>query len=154
MFFCRFTILMWSITSIDIFFSGKGGGSASDSGRSIASSVSTEPFFSSQSAPTEPQQATDTAQRSQSESQTASDATTIANNNEQATSNAVAEASTSQIPDAQPDDTNESQDTNESKEPETAANNDNADIVINVYSSGDEGTLNHECWMRRQGMRY
>lgn len=51
------------------------------------------------------------------------------------------EASTSQVPEVQPDDTNESQDTTELKEQESTSNDDNADNhdIINIYSSGDEG---------------
>lgn len=114
-----------------------GGGSASDSGRSIASSVSTEPFFSGQSVATETQPATETATQAQTQTQTETDANASANNNEQSAPNAV-EPSTSQVPELQPEDINESQDTNELKDAASASNDDNAD-VINVYSSGDEG---------------
>lgn len=118
----------------------KGGGSASDSGRSIASSVSTEPFFTGQSVTTEPQAATETVPQNQT--QTAIESSNTANNNEsvQSTPNAAAETSTSQVLETQPEDTNES------KEPETATTADNADIVINVYSSGDEGKLLTACF--------
>lgn len=133
------TFAILTIVTFSLNFLSKGGGSASDSGRSIASSVSTEPFFTGQSVTTEPQAATETAPQNQT--QTAIESSNTANNNGQvqSTPNAVAETSTSQVLETQPEDTNESQDTNESKEPETATNADNADIVINVYSSGDEG---------------
>lgn len=122
-----------------------GGGSASDSGRSIASSVSTEPFFSGQNVPTETQPASESAAQTPTptptEAQPIADSETSANNNEQSTLPIATEPTTSQVPDAQPDDTNESQETTELKEQESASNDDNADNndVINVYSSGDEG---------------
>lgn len=140
-----FSLLLSRILT-ECFLFAAGGGSASDSGRSIASSVSTEPFFSGQSAPTETQPASESAAQTPTPTQTQPttdiDAATSANNNEQSTTPNTIEASTSQVPDApQPDDANESQDTTEMKEQETVSNDDNADNndIINVYSSGDEG---------------
>lgn len=124
-----------------------GGGSASDSGHSIASSVSTEPFFSGQSVATETTQPiaeTNAAQTSTQTIQSQMDSTTDAsgNNNELLTPQHVIEQpTTSQAVDTQPDDTNESLDTIELKDHESVSNDDIADNndVINVYSSGDEG---------------
>lgn len=131
-----------------------GGGSASDSGHSIASSVSTEqPFFSGQSVATEPQpihgnNATHTQTQTPTPTQTvqiqADEAThsASANNNQLTTpQNLIVEPTTSRVADTQPDDTNESLVTVELKDYESVSNDNVADNndVINVYSSGDEG---------------
>lgn len=118
-----------------------GGGSASDSGHSIASSVSTEPFFSGQSVATETQPITETNATQTIQSQMDSATNTGINNNEQLTPQNVIEPTTSQVVATQPDDTNESLDTVELKDHESVSNDDIADNndVINVYSSGDEG---------------
>lgn len=110
-----------------------GGGSASDSGRSIASSVSTEPFFSGQNVPTDNPAA-----------EAQGDAGTAANNSQQNVTSAV-EASTSvPVTGTEAIDAAESQALNELKDLEIGSNDDNADNndVINVYSSGDEGRFN------------
>lgn len=124
------------------YLRSKGGGSASDSGRSIASSVSTEPFFTGQNVPTETQQTLELATESQTPTQTPApiennESNASVNNNEPSAAPTSAEPSTSQAPEVQPEDTNESQDTNELKEQEDTSN-DRVDI-IHVYSSGDEG---------------
>lgn len=131
-----------------------GGGSASDSGHSIASSVSTEPFFSGQSVATETQAIVETnATQTQTpapassapiqttfQSQMDSATNASVNNNELAPQNVI-EPTTSQVADTQPDDTIESLNTIESKDHEIVSNDDIADNndVINIYSSGDEG---------------
>lgn len=123
------------------YLPSKGGGSASDSGRSIASSVSTEPFFSGQNVPTETQPTSETATETQTPTQTQAatenESNTSVNNNEPNEAPTTADPSTSQAPEIQPEDTNESQDTNKLKEQE-GTSNDRLDI-IHVYSSGDEG---------------
>lgn len=118
-----------------------GGGSASDSGHSIASSVSTEPFFSGQSVATEMQPIAESNATQTIQNQMDSATNTSVNNNEQMAPQNVIEPTTSQVVDTQPDDTNESLDTVELKDHESASNDDIADNndVINVYSSGDEG---------------
>lgn len=120
-----------------------GGGSASDSGHSIASSVSTEPFFSGQSVATETQPIAETNATQTQTIQNQMDTTTNAgvNNNEPIAPQNVIAPTTSQVVDTQPDDTNESLDTIELKDHESVSNDDIADNndVINVYSSGDEG---------------
>lgn len=70
-----------------------------------------------------------------------SEASANVNNNEPSTTPAPVNPSTSQAPETQADDTNESQDASELKEQETASNDGTADNtdVIDVYSSGDEG---------------
>lgn len=121
-----------------------GGGSASDSGRSIASSVSTEPFFSGQSVTVESQLAipseSNTTQNVH-QTPTESEVTASANNNEEPIVLNAIEPTTSNVAALHPEETNESQDTNEIKDPESASNDDNTENndVINVYSSGDEG---------------
>lgn len=128
-----------------------GGGSASDSGRSIASSVSTEPFFSGQSVATETQAMAGSTAPTETGAQTQSgdgESDAGINNNEPA-SNAT-DATTSQAASAAatpattlPEDASESQDATELKDQENTNNDDNADNndVINVYSSGDEGMI-------------
>lgn len=137
---------IWRSNHIDSSNLSIGGGSASDSGRSIASSVSTEPFFSGQSITTEtqpmPVEANATCSLSQTQSQPQVEISS-ANNNEQMIRDSTESSTSTQPTDVHHDDTNDSQDTNESKGQESASNVDNADNndVINVYSSGDEGML-------------
>lgn len=120
-----------------------GGGSASDSGHSIASSVSTEPFFSGQSVATEtqPMAETNATQTQTIQNQMDSATNTSVNNNELIAPQNVVEPTTSQVLDAQPVDTIETLDTIELKDHESVSNDDIVDNndVINVYSSGDEG---------------
>lgn len=141
-------ICIWRYTHVLSLNVSIGGGSASDSGRSIASSVSTEPFFSGQSqsvaTETQPATAAPEANATQNATQTTAaegDANASTNNNEQSTPNAIAPTTSNVVAETHPEDTNESQDTNELKDQESASNDDNADNmdVINVYSSGDEG---------------
>lgn len=136
-FTCQIGVGIDDLTAFSI-----GGGSASDSGRSIASSVSTEPFFTGQNAPTEASQTAVPATDAQTPTQAPVPIGSESNaSNEQSVLPTIAEPSTSQAPEVQPDDTNESQDTNELREQESKSTDDNADNndVINVYSSGDEG---------------
>lgn len=124
-----------------------GGGSASDSGHSIASSVSTEPFFSGQSLTTETAQPIAESNATQTNQNQMDSATaTSVNNNEQMAPQNVIEPTTSQAVDTQPDDTSESLDTVELKDHESVSNDDIADNndVINVYSSGDEGLYKYK----------